>query len=81
MVEIFVLKSEQRVFRYLLPDDRTIDEDNDGIDLAPLKEFTDYEAKIVYFPTTLVENTSKGEVEIEIWDCLEDAINEKLFLK
>jgi hypothetical protein len=81
MVEIFVHKLDQRVFRYLLPDDRVINEDTDGIDLSPLCDFLDFEAKIVYFPTTLAENTSQGEVEIEIWDTLEDAIKEKQFLK
>ena len=72
MVEIFVVAPEKKVFRCLLPDGNKIDEDED---LSILKEYLDYEAKIVFYPSRLAENTSKGEVDIEVWDELVDLIN------
>lgn len=78
VIEIFILKNSNSVFKYLLPDGRSIERVDGKTDLKPLNDFMDYEVKIVYFPSEEGVNDSSGEIEIKLFDTLKEAFDEKL---
>lgn len=80
MIEIFVVKDRDKVFKCLLPDGQVY-EGPGLLKARGIMEFIDVETKIVYFPTENPENEGTGDVEIEIYDTFEEALEARDFLR
>lgn len=80
MIELFVLSKSLEAFKYYLPDGRVIGRGPNGaLNLSPLMEFIEEEIKIVYLPTEEIFNHSTGEVEIEMFDDVHEAISKSAY--
>lgn len=73
MIELFVLKSTDEPFKYFLPNGKIIEHHDGLIDFRPIREFLDAEIKVVFYPTHELVNQGNGEVEIQIFDDVEEA--------